>query len=239
MGAFCHLPRNSVHKKKCPPQHIPRDEVDCLHKTNVNWLGKLLLTLEYSWEDKELIGNSRPGLKLHCPSWIQDTTYGWTILSSTLAKTFLGMLRSVIPHDAGACSPVPLLEERNYHPGLPIQRHCLYLPKACCGCQSHNIQCLKKEWFNYHGDLTLVMAKLPPHPFMSMGLMWSLRYSFHCLCAELKFAAPTCTMHHLSIILLSPLELPDNLPEALWQPLIAIQHTLCLTPPLGGDTTRG
>lgn len=46
-------------------------------------------------------------------------------------------------------------------------------------------------------------------------------------------------MHHLSIILLSPLELPDKLPEALWQHLIAIQHTLCLTPPLGGDTTRG
>lgn len=162
MGAFCHLPRNSVHKW---------DEVDCLHKTNVNWLGKLLLTLEYSWEDKQLIRSLRPGLKLHCPSWIQDTTYGWTILSSTLAKTFLGRLRSVIPHDAGACSPVPLLEERNYHPSLPIQRHCLYLPKACCRCQSHNFQCLKKERFNYQGDLTLVMAKLPPHPSMSMGLM--------------------------------------------------------------------
>lgn len=56
-----------------PPQHTPRHVVESLvqvHKTHVDWLGKIPRILKYSWEDIEFIQCSMNRTKLSCkPSW--------------------------------------------------------------------------------------------------------------------------------------------------------------------------
>ncbi|TWW54348.1 hypothetical protein D4764_0154740 [Takifugu flavidus] len=140
-----------------PPQDPPRDTVECLlevHKTHVDWLGKLPCTLEDPAEGVELVNYSTPRTK------------------PTLLLLNLREAEECDPPIVGTHPSVPLLKKRDYHPGLPIQWHRPRCPRdvaeLCQPRQPYNIQSLKElradlihprglateEFFDYLGNFS-------------------------------------------------------------------------------------
>ena len=154
-----------------PPQGSPRDTVECLlqvHKTHVNWLGKLPCTLKDPAEGVELV---------HCSTtWTKTTLLLLNLrLDYPTDPPFqhprIDLTRKAEecdPPTVGTHPPVPLLKKRDHHFSLPIQRHCPRCPRdaaeSCQPWQPHNIQGLKElrvDLIHPRGPATRVPRLLP------------------------------------------------------------------------------
>ncbi|TWW73477.1 hypothetical protein D4764_15G0008710 [Takifugu flavidus] len=130
---------------KHPPQDAPGDPVISLfqvHKTHVDWLGKLPTSLKHPSKGKEVIRGSMTGAKPALFLLEQRFNY----------QSHPGI---DFPREAEECDPpivgthplVPTLKNRDHHPSLPVQGHCPRCPRnvaeACQPGQPYNIQSLK------------------------------------------------------------------------------------------------
>lgn len=123
------LYKNWMAHTKAPPKHTPRHVVESLvqvHKTHVDWLGKIPRILKYSWEDIEFVQCGMNRTKLSCkPSWGGWGVWFWVWLWT------------------GTQLVVSLLNNVNHHHSLSFQSNCprfpRYVVEVCQPRQSHSI----------------------------------------------------------------------------------------------------
>jgi len=119
------------YSRSIPHNNLWRDSVESLlqvHKAHVDWLGKLPGPLEYSVGVNSWSTVPRPGQNLHCWSWIWSLTHGWEPPFQHPGINFSWEDEECDTTIARAHFPVPLFENGNHHPGLPVEGHCSWPP---------------------------------------------------------------------------------------------------------------
>ncbi len=118
-----------------------------VHKTHVDWSGKLPRILEHPSEGIELVQFSRARTKTALFLLNQKLYHRLDAPLQYPGIDFSGEAEECDPPIVGTHPPVPLLKKGDHHPFCPVQKHCPRPPRdvteACQPRQPHHIQRLE------------------------------------------------------------------------------------------------